>query len=138
MKRGTYLQAKEENKQTVHQGMIALVVFVVIFMAVVFAVAEHAGSDGGFFSLSPGGSDAYHVAQSLVKPATLNAGEASFPSGDYRCAKKRDSIFVVTSYYTTRDIDGEVVKTDFRATLRYNGGDKSQPRNWTLVRLVDF
>jgi hypothetical protein len=134
MSKKDYLSEKQEKTRSTARGIIALLVFIIIFIAVIVRIAFRPGIDGNFFSSMPGGADAYQIAKRFIKPAP-KLSDVEFPNDEYQLSKKSDSIYVITSYFDTKDTYGTNVKTNFTATLKYNGGSALNQRHWTLIKL---
>lgn len=131
-----YLTEKQEKIRSTARGIIVLLIFVVIFIAVIIRFAIRSGTNEGFFRLMPTGKDAYGISKDFILPS-LKSADAEFPDKDYEVSKNSDSVYVVESHFDTKEISGQVIKTTFTATLKYNGGTSDDEHNWTLVKLEE-
>jgi hypothetical protein len=129
----SYLKDKRHKKKTAMIGAWMLAIFGIIFMMIVVKFATSGGSsDMLTFTMFPSSDDAYQVAKQYISP-TIKSGNLTFAEDHYQFAKKSDSVFVIKSYVTSIDKKGEKVKTNFRITLKYNGGPKAVQDNWTMI-----
>ena len=92
--------------------------------------------NAGALSSLPSGNEAFEIARDFIKP-TWKSADSKFPDDEYKFVKNSDSVYVVTSYFNTNNNYGTAVKTNFTATLKYNGGTMSNQQNWTLVNLEE-
>jgi hypothetical protein len=129
-----YIAEMKDKRKTTSGAMWILLIFVILFILIIIRFAIRSDSNGGFFGSLPSGNDAYEIAKDYIKP-TLKSPDAKFANGDFQCTKTSDSVYVVKSYFETKNINGEKAKTNFAVALKYNGGTSSDERNWTLVRL---
>jgi hypothetical protein len=137
MKKGDYLAAKEEKRKPTIEAIIVLIVFIIVFLAVIFRFAIRSGTNEGFFSFMPTGVQAYKVSKAFVRP-TIHSREdedVSFPDRDFEYSKKSDSVYVIKSFYVTQDSYGHESKKNYTITLKYNGGSRANGHNWTLIQL---
>jgi hypothetical protein len=135
MKKGDYLEAKEEKRKPTGEAIVVLVVFIIVFIAVIFRFAIRSGTNEGFFSSMPAKAQAYKVSAAFVRPTIKLPGDVSFPDNDYQCSNNSDSIYAIKSYYTVEDSDGHESKQKFTITLKYHGGSYSDHRNWSMIDL---
>ncbi len=133
MKKGDYLAAKEESRRPTKEAIIILLVFIVVFIAVIFRFAVRSGTNEGFFSVIPTKKQAYQASRDLIRSKITAAGDVIFPDNDFQCSKNSDSIYVIKAFYTVQDSYGHEAQTNFTATLRYNGGSSSNSRNWKMI-----
>ena len=131
MEKSHLVDKSVKKKSAVKVGYV-LVFFGVVFAALLtkFAVS---GSINPFNGL-PDSDAAYTVAKGFIQPTILSSN-VSFSDSEYKYAKKSDSVYVIKSFYTAKDADGESSKTNFTITLKYNGGHGEDNKNWTLVDL---
>ena len=130
-----YLKDKQEKKKIAMTGVWFLLAFGIIFITLVvkFAIAGST-SDLLTFSAYPGSEDVYQVAKQFVSP-TIRSHNLIYADDHYQFAKKSDSLFVIKSFVNAINDKGDKVQTNFRITLKYNGGAKLAHENWTLVDL---
>jgi len=131
-----YLTEKQEKIKSTARGIIVLLIFVVIFIAVIIRFAIRSGTNEGFFRLMPTGKDAYEISKEFILPS-LKSADTEFPDKDYEFSKNSDSVYIIKSHFDTKDLSGQEVKTEFTATLKYNGGSSDDEHNWTLVKLEE-
>ncbi|MFA6248141.1 MAG: hypothetical protein WC615_14475 [Mucilaginibacter sp.] len=127
-----YAKAKEAKKKSASKAGWLLAFFVVIF-AVLLGKYALSGSTGVFSGL-PDSDAAYGVARKFIQPTILST-HVDFSDAEYKFAKKSDSVYVIKSFYTEKFDDGEVSKTHFTITLKYNGGAGANASNWTMLNL---
>jgi hypothetical protein len=129
-----YITEKQEKIKTTARGIIILAIFIIIFIAVIIRFALRADVNNGLPSPMPSGKDAYEIAKDYILPA-LKPANAEFPDIDYQITKNPDSIYIITSYFETRELNGQNSKTDFTVTLKFKGGAALDQQNWTLIKL---
>jgi len=134
MTKRDYISEQQEKNRATTRGILVLFVFIIIFIAVIIRFAIRSGTNEAFLPLMPTGKDAYEIAKDYTL-RTLKPANAEFSERDYDSAKNTDSIYIVKSYFETRELNGQNTKTEFTATLKYNGGAATNERNWTLVKL---
>jgi hypothetical protein len=134
MSKRDYLTEKQEKSRTTARGIILLMIFIVIFIAVILRIAIRSDRNGGFFSSTPTGQNAYEMAKAFIKP-TLKSSDIEFHDDEYESSTNSDSVYKITSYFDTKDSYGTAVKTNFTATLKYKGGSPMDERDWTLIKL---
>ena len=127
-----YLQDKTVKKKSAIKFVYLLVFFGVAF-AILLAKFALTGSANPFNGM-PDSDAAYTVAKEFIKPTVLSSN-IKFSDSEYKFAKKSDSVYVIKSFYTASDGDGESAKTDFTIVIKYNGGHAESSKNWTLVDL---
>ncbi|WP_374950454.1 hypothetical protein [Mucilaginibacter sp.] len=127
-----YLKEKEVKKKSAVKVVWLLVVLGVAFIAVLGKFA-FSGNLNVFNGL-PDSDDAYTVAKEYIGPTVLSSN-VDFSDSEYKFAKKSDSVYVIKSFYTTKDNSGDKVKTNFTITLKYNGGHAESLKNWTMLNL---
>lgn len=127
-----YLKDKPVKKKSALTGAWVLVIFAI--MSVIMAVRFSNTGSGNPFNGLPDSDDAYTVAKGFITPIVLT-GNVKFSDSEYKFAKKSDSVYVIKSFYTAKDADGEPLKTNFTITLRYKGGRATKLANWTMLNL---
>jgi hypothetical protein len=123
--------------KTVKKKSAVKVVYLLIFFGVVFALLLAKFAIGGLsnpFNRMPDSDAAYTVAKEFIQPTVLSSN-VTFSDTEYKFARKSDSVYVIKSFYTAKDADGDDEKTDFTITLKYNGGRAESSKNWALVDL---
>ncbi|MCO5935113.1 hypothetical protein NAF17_06150 [Mucilaginibacter sp. RB4R14] len=127
-----YLNDKVVKKNSATKAGWLILVFVLIFAALLAKFAL-SGTVNNFSGL-PDSDLAYNVAKQYILPTTLSRN-VKFSDSDYKFAKKSDSVYVIKSFYTIKDNDGESLRTDFTIELKYNGGAGARKDNWSLINL---
>jgi hypothetical protein len=127
-----YLKDKTIKKKSASKAGWLIAIFGTIFALLLgkFALSDTSHT----FSGLPDSDAAYTVAKTFVQPTVLSTN-ISFSDSQYKFAKKSDSVYVIKSFYTTTDKDGESSKTNFTITLKYNGGAGAQASNWAMLNL---
>jgi len=123
-----------KKKMAKRYAWMAIVLF--IAFAAIIAKFALAGSLEDIVSGMPSSDDVYQIAKDYVRP-TLRSPEAQFSDSEYQFGKKADSIYVIRSAVTTKGDGGQEQKTNFEVTLKYNGGDKSDQKNWELINIKE-
>jgi hypothetical protein len=113
-----------------------MVLLLVLAFAVIVAKFALAGSLEDIITGMPSSDDVYTVAKDFVRP-TLRSTEAQFSDSEYQFGKKADSVYVIKSSVTTKGDGGQEQKTDFEITLKYNGGEKTDQKNWELIDIKE-
>jgi hypothetical protein len=130
-----YLAEKAAKKKATNEAMWVLLIFIVLFLAVMFRIAWRSESAGGFFSSMPSGDEAYQIGKDYIIP-TLRSGNVEFDK-DYQYAKSSDSVYVIKSNFQATGPSSGNAKTNYKITIKYNGGVVSNDRSWTLVNLEE-
>ena len=117
--------------------MWILMIVIILFMVVIIRFAIRSGLNGPIFSSMPSGSEAYEIAKVYIKP-TLKSPDVQFAEGEYQLDKSADSVYVVKSFFVSRNIVDEKIKTNFTITLKYQGGTISNDKNWTVLNLEEY
>jgi hypothetical protein len=130
---GNYLQDKAVKKKSAVKVVWVLVFFGIAF-AVLLAKFAMSGSISSFNGL-PDSDVAYTVAKEYITPTVLSPSSLKFSDNEYKFAKKSDSVYVIKSFYTAKDENGDAIKTNFTITLKYNGGHAESSNSWTMLDL---
>jgi hypothetical protein len=127
-----YLKDKTIKKKSASRAAWLIATFAAIFALLLgkFALSNTSNT----FSGLPDSDAAYNVAKTFIQPTVLSTN-ISFSDSEYKFAKKSDSVYVIKSFYTTTDKDGENSKTNFTITLKYNGGAGAETSNWAMLNL---
>ena len=131
-----YLSEKAAQKKATSEAMWVLLIFIVLFLAVMFRIAWRSESAGGFFSSMPSGGDAYEIGKGFILP-TLRSSNVEFADKDYQYAKSSDSVYVIKSYFQAKGPASGDAKTYYKITIKYNGGNISNDMSWTLLNLEE-
>ena len=127
-----YLKDKTIKKKSASKAGWLITIFAAMFALLLgkFALSNTSNT----FSGLPDSDAAHKVAKTFIQPTVLSTN-ISFSDSEYKFAKKSDSVYVIKSFYTTIDKDGESSKTNFTITLKYNGGVGAQTSNWAMLNL---
>jgi hypothetical protein len=127
-----YLRDKTIKKKSASKAGWLIAFFATIFALLLgkFALSDTSHT----FSGLPDSDAAYNVAKIFIQPTVLSTN-ISFSDSEYKFVKKSDSVYVIKSFYTAIDKDGESSKTNFTITLKYNGGAGTQISNWAMLNL---
>ncbi|RFZ84637.1 hypothetical protein DYU05_03210 [Mucilaginibacter terrenus] len=127
-----YLQDKTVKKKS---AVKAAYLLVLAGIAIVIIVAKIAGSGSlPSFNGLPTSDAAYSIAKVYIRP-TVRSNSVSFEDGNYKFAKKSDSVYVIKSSYTAKGPNGEKSTTNFTISLRYLGGNASSESSWSMLDL---
>ena len=100
-------------------------------------IAIRPGSKRYLFSTMPTGIEAYKISTTFVRSTIKTSGDAIFPDNDFQYSENPDSIYVIKSFYTIEDNKGKDSKTNFTITLKYDGSNFSDARDWTMIQLQE-
>jgi hypothetical protein len=131
-----YLSEKAAKKKTTKEAMLVLLVFIILFIVIMVRFALRPDSRDNLFSSMPTGSEAYEIAKDYIKP-TLKLPDVEFADEEYQYAKGADSVYVVKSYFETKDISNRKIITNFTIRIKYNGGTTLNEVNWSLISLEE-
>lgn len=131
-----YLDEKAVKKKSATKALFLLLIGAAIAISVVVKITMTGSLKPNFFSGLPSSDDAYSIAKEFVQP-TLKSTSVDFSDTKYQFAKQPDSVYVIKSSVTSKHDGGEQVTTEFKITLKYNGGDVSRQKNWTLLDLSE-
>jgi hypothetical protein len=131
-----YLDDKSNKKKVAKDAFWILVIFIILFMAIITRFAVRSFFSNGVFSTMPSGEEAYKIAKNYIKP-TLNSPDVVFADDDYKFAKDTDSVYVVKSYFEENDSANVKVKTNYTIKLKYIGGINSQEQSWSMLSLEE-
>ena len=133
MEKEKYHKEKEAKKKIGSTTLILIVVFAVFFILLIgrFVLSDRKKdvSTG-----MPTSEDTYKVAKYFITP-TLKSS-ADFSDSKFQYAKNADSVYIIKSFYESKNDAGEKVKTNFVITLKYKGGFIDNQRSWELLNLT--
>ena len=127
-----YLKDKTVKKKSASKAGWLIVSFAAIFALLLGKYAL--SNTSNTFSGLPDSDVAYNIAKTFIQPTVLSTN-ISFSDSEYKFAKNSDSVYVIKSFYTTTDKDGESSKTNFTITLKYNGAAGAETFNWAMLNL---
>ena len=129
-----YLEEKAKKKKTGNKALWLLIVLIVVVVAMVAKILFTGNLKPDNFTGLPTSEDAYAVAKGFILP-TLKSSSADFSDSHYQFGKQSDSVYIIKSSVDSKNASGEKTTVNFRITLKYNGGEASREKNWTLVNL---
>ncbi|MGZ3757466.1 MAG: hypothetical protein ACXVAY_14390 [Mucilaginibacter sp.] len=129
-----YLEEKAKKKKTGNKALWLLIVLVIVVVAMVAKILLTGNLKPDNFTGLPTSEDAYAVAKGFIIP-TLKSSSVEFSDSHYQFGKQSDSVYIIKSSVDSKNASGEKTTVNFRITLKYNGGEASREKNWTLVNL---
>jgi hypothetical protein len=82
--------------------------------------------------------DAYIACHSFIRNQLTNPRSADFPlrEGTFQSdAVPQDTSYRVTGYVEHDNEYGATIKTNWYMRIQYKGGDKNDPRSWSVLRV---
>lgn len=131
-----YLAEKANKRKVAKEAFWILLIFIVLFTAIIMRFAIRSVFTEGIFSTMPSGDDAYKIAKHYIKP-TINSPDASFADDDYRYAKDDDSVYIVKSHFNIKDSSNIKVIINYTIKLKYIGGKHTDEQSWTMLTLEE-
>jgi hypothetical protein len=129
-----YLADKAKKKKSGLKALWLLLILLFVIVSMVVKIVLTGTLKPDMFTGLPSSDDAYLIAKEFVRP-TLKSSSADFEDTKYQFGKTADSVYVIKSSVISKDINNEKVTIDFKITLKYNGGQASREKNWTLVNI---
>lgn len=87
----------------------------------------------------PTENKAYIITTTLVKAAySGSANEISTPFADYKYDYLNDSSYLIVSHFTYKNDFGVEKKFNYKARVKWTGGQWSSPGNWKLIYVEEF
>lgn len=123
---------KPSNKKQIIVGLITLVIMIIL-VSMCTRSCNQAGKNS-----TVGKSEAYIVAQKFVEAKLISPSTADFPFSYDFCTEYKDSIFVVKGYVDSQNAFGAEIRTMYEITIKYNGGQWNDPRNWTEQHFLAY
>jgi hypothetical protein len=130
-----YLQNNAAKKSFLNKGGLVLTILALIFTVFITRFAL-SGSRTDFLDGAPRGNDAYSIAKKFIRP-TIKSANVAFPESGYQCAQEPDSVFIVKSYAEAKDQPGPKSITSFEITLKFNGGNVEDKKNWKMLGIIE-
>jgi hypothetical protein len=131
--KNNYQNEKSVKEKSTARVMWMILVLFVLFSSVVFRMSEGSGFMQNIFNEKPSETEAYDVAKDFTQ-STLRS-RAVFAEEPLQCTETGDSMFSIQSYFDTETDNHTRNKTAFTAKVKYNGGGKTNEKNWSLVSL---
>jgi len=131
-----YLAQKAEKRKSGQKALWLLIILLVIVVSMVIKITLTGSLKADVFNGMPTSDEAYTVAKEFVRP-TLKSSTADFNESRYQFAKEvgADSVYIIKSSVDYKNASGEKVSSDFKIILKYNGGEATREKNWSLVSL---
>ena len=128
-----YQSQKDIKEKSTARVMWMILVLFVLFSSVVFRMSEGSGFLQNIFNEKPSETEAYDVAKDFTQSTLRN--KVQFADEPVQFTEAGESVFVIQSYFDTQSDSRTDAKTNFTAKIKFNGGDKSSEKNWSLVSL---
>lgn len=129
---------QEKNKQPWYRptkgartskGTLFVLLILLLFMAV--SVSETEGPADNEVD----GSRAYVIAQNYVERALKSPSTAEFPSR-YGAEDIGDGVWEVFSYVDSQNAFGAQLRSNWRVTMKHNGGNWTHGSSWELQKMI--
>jgi hypothetical protein len=128
-----YLAEKAVKKKSATKAVWVLLALSALVIIMVVKIQLTGSLKPDFTTGLPNSDDAYAMAKLFIEP-TLKSGSNQFADDKYQFAKTSDSVYVIKSFVNTKDpAGGDPIITNFKITLKYNGGQAGKQKNWTVV-----
>jgi hypothetical protein len=75
------------------------------------------------------------LARRFVKKFLKSPSTSDFPFLDFSVLELGNNYYSVQSYVDSQNSFGATIRTNWKAVIKYNGGNESDINNWTLRRL---
>lgn len=128
-----YLAEKAAKRKTGQKALWALIILLVVVISMIVKIMLTGSLKPDSFTGMPTNDDAYSVAKEFIQP-TLKGTGADFDHA-YQFAKEADSVYVIKSSVTSSDPASGKITTHFKAVMKYNGGQATKSKNWSLINL---
>lgn len=123
-----------KNKETRAKIILnSFLILVTIFILILIYRSCNSSSESS--SKEDMSSSAYIISQDFVKQKLKSPSTADFPYLDYQSDCIADNTWKVLSYVDSENIFGANIRTYFKVTLKYNGGEWTEKNNWTLISI---
>lgn len=87
----------------------------------------------------PDKTKAYVITQELLKNKfNSSCNEINFPFADYRYDYLNDSSYLIISHFTYKNDLGIKHQYNYKARIKWNGGQWENSNNWTLIYVEEF
>jgi len=130
-----YLADKAAKRKSGQKALWFLIILLVVVVGLIVKIMMPQSMTN--FSGLPSSDEAYTVAKEFIKP-TLKSNSVEFSESHYKFGKTSDSVYVIQSSVDSKNESGEKVSTDFKIILKYNGGEATREKNWSLVNLSTY
>lgn len=137
MSNEAFLKEKAARRKTASKAVWLLLGFSALIVAMLVKIGLTGSLKPNFLSGSPTNNDAYEIAKQFVKPA-LNSTSVSFADDGYQFGKTSDSVYVIKSVAKLQNEGGEPITSEFKITLKYNGGEPGRQKNWSVIDLHTY
>ncbi|HEY0245851.1 MAG TPA: hypothetical protein VGC01_09830 [Mucilaginibacter sp.] len=129
-----FLDDKAKKKKSGLKALWLLLILLVVIVAMIVKIVLTGTLKPDTTTGLPTSDDAYTIAKEFIKP-TLKSSSADFEDSKYQFGKTSDSVYVIKSSVISKNANNESVTINFKITLKYNGGQASREKNWTLVNI---
>ena len=138
------LTPEEQEKQKKILKIVKPIVLGIFAFLGIIIISVAAG--GGFSSNTikeekPDVSDvqAFNITKDLLKEQIEKEyPEVDFPLLDYKHDYMKFNEYLIISYFDYENKFGGKERFYYKARVKYNGGDKFKPENWTLVYVEEY
>lgn len=124
-------QVQVSGKESTAGCLWVIVIIVAISFVIVLSGNGKSTSDNGKYS-----SWAYTHCKSFVKKRLVSPSTADFSFLNMVSSEVSKDTYVARSNVESQNVFGATITTNFSCRLRFNGGDASSKRNWTLESLT--
>ncbi len=131
-----YTADKAAKRKTGQKALWFLIILLILVVGILIRVTLTGSLTRDVFSGLPSSDEAYTVAKEFIKP-TLKSNSIEFKEG-LKFGKTSDSVYVIQSSVDSKNETGEKVTTDFKIIMKYNGGEATREKNWSLVNLSTY
>lgn len=131
----SYLNYKAVKKTFALKAIIVLITLGIIFLIILISFAISGTRRPDTVNEPPDNEVVYTIAKQFIKPG-ITSSDINFPKSGYQCAQKPDSVYIIKSYMELRDQSGKKDIITFEITMRYNGGNPDDKKNWKLLDLI--
>lgn len=111
-----------------------------IFIFILFVLAQAAKDqkqEKTTNNIKPDSEIAYVIAQNYISISLKSPSTADFPALDYHYSMPDSVTYIISSYVDSQNGFGAMIRTNYKITLRYNGGETGNPQNWTVIDLKE-
>jgi hypothetical protein len=128
-----YLTNKARKKKSGLKALWLMLILLFVIVSMVIKIIFTGTLKPDVFTGLPSSDEAYVIAKGFVRP-TLKSSTADFEDSKYQFAKTSDSVYVIKSSVIAK-VNNENIATSFKVTLKYNGGQASNEKNWALINI---
>jgi len=137
MSNEAFLKEKAAKKKSATKVAWLLLTFSALVVAMLVKVMLTGSLKPSFLSGAPTSNDAYEIAKQFVRPA-LNSPSVNFTEEGYQFGKTSDSVYIIKSIAKLQNEAGEPITSEFKITLKYNGGEPGKQKSWSVIDLRTY